>query len=77
MEKNARVEQEKLKHEKALFDFEDGVDELETIADRYPPVPVETVKPEKNNVFEHEAIKEFAVKRTERPNFDPAILADL
>jgi len=47
-------------HEKALFDFDDQIDDLEQVEDRYPvvlPPPEESV------------LNKFAVKKTMRPTF--------
>ena len=68
-------------HEKALFDLDGEINELENVADRYP------VQPEKGGECKDEEEKivnptgpqgRFFVKKTQRPAFlDPKVLADL
>ena len=62
------LNQQKMKdareHEKALFDFDAEIDQLEKVEDRYPVVVP--------SILTH-----FQVKKTERPNFNAKILEDL
>ena len=61
-QKNKRTSAEQ--HEKALFDFDEEIDDLEQIENRYPAQPVDAPKPPKSKVP-----VQFQVKRAQRPAF--------
>ena len=62
---------EKDKHEKALFDFDEEIDDLDKVDNRYPSVIAE--RPPKSKVP-----PQFQVKRVERPAFlDNKIIQDI
>jgi hypothetical protein len=50
-----------LEHEKALFDFDEEIDDLDTVDNRYPSVVIEKPK--------SKVPPRFQVKRAERPAF--------
>jgi hypothetical protein len=65
-----KKKQEKIEHEKALFDFDNEINELEGVEERYP-----VVKP----IPEPEKEKESVIKKTMRPAclMNNDVLADL
>lgn len=69
-----RVEQAK-EHERALFDFDEDINDLEKVTERYASLVKtkneETKKPKEASGFVS------LVKRTERPNLPGNVLADL
>ena len=78
-------EQKIIQHEKALFDFDEEINDLENVTERYPVEKPQKESPNKENNNEgmkeekkQEVVKNpYAIKRTERPKFDTKILMDL
>ena len=81
-----RAKNEAIQHEKAIFDFDEDINDLEDVAERYkistPPkfseANLNSASDKKPEAAEPKPQDQpFFVKRTERPVFDSGIMADL